>query len=303
MEAIWGLISGIFWLAVFVGAIALVIFLTTYNKLRRLSEEVQKRYSNLGASYKKMVDVLNKLGDAVKRFEGYEGLVVTQVSQDYTAAALNTAYHQSGAIMASLQNAAQRFPDLKADAQYQRHMDAIATCHVDIETRTREYNDAVSDYRRVRLSFPTVLYAGLIGYPKGEYIRFEGADVSGISPVSSFAADDERLERLISAAGTKVAGATRSLAGHAGEAGKVLAGQAAHAGKALAEKIRENATTKYFYLVPGAVPKGPATLEEIRDLVSRGMIPEDTLLAEAGREDWAPIPPVETERSDFIRSA
>jgi LemA protein len=291
MEAIVGLFVFFFWVAVILGIIAVFQF----NKLRRLKETVNRRRANVGASIKKRADIMNRVAEAVKGYQGFEQLTALKISQDNAAASLAAAYAQTNNMLATIQSAAQRFPELQTSSIYREFTQDNRKCNEDIETRNLELTEAIDTYNSSRGAMPAVFIAGFLGFRREEYPRFDTAgaetEVQELKDVTAIGTrDDERIEQLLAGAGSQILGATKVLAGHAGQAGKALAAQANQAGKLLAEKIKERtAGTKYFYAPPGGVPKGPATLEEIQSLQAQGTIPETVMLAAVGSETWQPL--------------
>ena len=71
-----------------------------------------------------------------------------------------------------------------------------------------------------------------------------------------------------------------------------MAGQA---GKLLAAKVTERTAVTYFYLPRGGVPRGPVPLPTVRELIQRGELEADVLVARAGSEDWQPLAAVPSE--------
>lgn len=301
MNALIGFIVGLFWLGVLILLILGVIALIYFNKLRRLKEDIREKQSNVRGSVKKMVDVLNKVGDVVKGYKGYEQVTQLKISQDQTSAGLQDTFQQSSMMLNTVMAAADRFPDLKASGLYQELMGDIRQCHSEIERWGQEFNRSVTAYNVVRGGIPAVLFAGLLGFRRENHLQFDtGGMESEVGAVREFeSTDEDRVEQLLSSAGTHLLGATRNLASQAGKAGKMLAAQAEVTGKrvseAVSEKMRErqeaaaSAGPNYFYMAPGGVPKGPASRDEIRDLVAQGALPQGSKLAEVGTEAWQEV--------------
>jgi LemA protein len=290
MDAIVGLFMFLFWVAVFVGIYAIFQF----NKLRQLKETVNRRRANVGAAIKKRGDIMNRVAEAVKGYQGFEQLTTLKMSQDNTAVALAAAYSQTNGMMAAIQSAAQRFPDFRTSALYQEFTQDNRNCNTDIETRTLELTASIDDYNSKRGGLPVVLIAGFLGFRREEYPKFDTAgaetEVESMKDLNAIGTrDDERIEQLLGSAGSSLLGATKVLAGHANQAGKALAAGAGQASRMLAEKIKEKtAGTKYFYAPPGGVPQGPASFDEIQALRAQGSIPENVMLAEVGSQSWQP---------------
>jgi LemA protein len=295
MDVLIGFLVALFWLGFLVVAVVAVIALLYFNKLRRLKEDIKERQSNVRGSVKKMVDILNKVGDVVKGYKGFEQVTQLKVSQDLTTSGLASAFQQSNTMLSTVMAAADRFPDLKASGLFQGLMEDIRQCHNDIEYRGQEFNRAVTAYNVVRGGIPAVLFAGLLGFRKENHLQFDtGGIEEDVDTVREFNSNDEdRVEQLLSSAGTHLLGATKAFAAQAGQASKVLAAQAGATGKLMSERLKERAAAgagqKYFYMAPGGVPRGPATPEEIRALVETGQLPGEATVAEVGTEVWMPL--------------
>ncbi len=286
----WDFITGLFSLVLWI-AIPLAIFAAwTYNKLQRQAQEVREATSNVQVAVSKKLNLINQLVDVVKSYQESEQFTHLKVSQDNSTTALAAAMQQSGSLMASLQGMADRFPSLKANEQYHRLVDSIQHCELDIQRSREHYNATVKHYNNAYLAFPTVLIAPFIGFSKAPYLEFDVSGNVDATALKSFQTDDgERLKQLLSSAGGSIAGATRSLAGQAGQAGKVLASHAGQAGKMIAAKVTERVAVTYFYLPKGGVPRGPVPLQAVRDLVQRGELDADVMVARAGSEEWQPV--------------
>jgi len=293
----WDFITGIFTLVLWIG-IPLIIFAAwTYNKLQRQAQDVREATSNVQVAVSKKLNLLNQLMDVVKSYQESEQFTHLKVSQDNSAVALAAAYQESGSMMATIQGMADRFPNLKASEQYHRLTDSIQHCEMDIQ-RTRElYNSTVKGYNNAYLGFPTVLVAPFLGFSKAPYLEFDVSGNIDATALKSFQTDDgARLKQLLAGAGGSIAGATRALAGGAGQAGKMIANHAGQAGKLIAAKVAEqqaqNGAT-YFYLPKGGVPRGPVPLPTVRELIQRGELEPDVMVARTGSEDWQPMSAVE----------
>jgi LemA protein len=71
---------------------------------------------------------------------------------------------------------AENYPQLKSDQSFLRLQDELAGTENRLATERRNYNQAVQEYNTKRATFPTVLIAGMLGFPERPYFRAdEGA--------------------------------------------------------------------------------------------------------------------------------
>lgn len=234
MSEIFGFIGGLIKLAIFIGIVLGVIALLGYNALRALSENVREAWANIGVAGKKQASLVNQLIDVVKGYQESEKLVMLKVSDDMTSAAQVAQMHQqAGSVVAAVNGLAQRYPELKANEQYQRLIDSIQRCEVDLEKARGTYNHNVKIYNVKRSSIPNVFYASAIGFKVAPYLEFNGNEqVMDAESIRSFSsdADGERLNALLGQAGSKLKDA----------GGKVLAGSKLMA-EAASEKVKKMA--------------------------------------------------------------
>jgi len=279
MEFISDLFSILFWTAI----IVLIFCIYTYNKLRKLKEEVREKKSNVGGAVKKMVDIVNKAGEVVQGYKGFEQFTQLKVSNDNSSNDLISTVQQSSTMMATLQGAAQKFPDLKASTLYQDLMNDIRKSHEDIEKKGQEFNRAVKEYNNVASGLPAVLFARFIGFRREAYLNFDtGGMEEQVGVVTSFETEDEeRINQLLEKAGNKIAGTTKGLALQAGNMGKLFA-----------SKMKEKNKTQYFYMNKSGIPSGPASLEQIQQKMEAGEIDREVRIAEAGSDNWKTLPEI-----------
>lgn len=286
MDFIWSILTLLFWVALILGGLALY----SYNRLQRLAQEIHEAASNVQIAISKKLSLLNQLIDVVKSHQEGEQFLHLKISQDRTAASLVSAYQQSGSLLATLQGMAERTPNVKNSESYGRLIDSIQHCELDIQSSRMTYNSSVKGYNNVCLSIPTVFISRFIGFGKAPYLEFDTSGAPDPTALKEFKTDDgERLQQLLSSAGGHLAGATRSLAGHAGQAGKLIAA-----------KIKEkSATDMYFYMATGGTPKGPVSVDGLRQLASQGVIDETVMVARVGSQEWQPLGslPADMERN------
>jgi LemA protein len=234
IDFVFGLVKFLVIAVILIGIIAFL----GYNKIRALSESIKEAWSNIGVAGRKQASLINQLIDVVKSYQESEKLVMLKVSEDMSNTA-NVAqmYQQSGMVLSSVNGLAEKFPELKANQQYQRLIDSIQSCESQLEDARAAYNRTVREYNTSRSSIPTVFYAPMLGFNVAPYLEFEGNNqVMDMGTLKSFSADDdgERLNALLSNAGSKLLEVSTSTL----NAGKSAVVKAAESGKMLTEKAQ-----------------------------------------------------------------
>jgi len=165
-----------FWLLVIL--IVIVLWLVkVYNKLQSSMQNIREGFSNLQAGLKKRQQLS---GQIIEIASGY--LEHEQVTQLRVAQSQNT---QQLAAMA------QNFPQLKADATYQKLMGQLEALENDILARRENYNNRVKRFNSYRNSFPAVLVAQKLSFDTVEY--FDSDDEKFDAQVQNFARDDSAV--------------------------------------------------------------------------------------------------------------
>lgn len=232
MGAILSFIGSLFTFLMIIAVIIAVIAFWGYNTLRSLSENIREGWSNIGVVAKKQVSLINQLQDVVKGYQESEKLVMLKVSSDVSSAnQLAQLHQQSSMVLSAVGNMAQKFPELKANDQYQRLIDSIQTCEAQLESARQKYNASVKVYNVARSSIPHIFYASTLGFKNAPYLEFDGeTPLLEVGAMKAFVSDDdgERLNILLGHAGNKLLAAGNK----AFESSKQIA-EAAH------EKIKQ----------------------------------------------------------------
>ena len=207
---------------------------------------------------------------------------------------------------------AQKFPELKANEQYQRLIDSIQACERELEIARQKFNKDVKAYNVQRSSIPYVFFSAALGFRDATYLEFTGAEqTSDMGTLKSFSndADGERLNQLLSNAGGKAL----ELGGKALEGSRIISTKAIEGSKVLVEsaqeKIREykekgsmdypspppppppiaEQETLYYYLDSDRRAQGPVSLKLIQDKSREGQLPSDVLVALVGSSSWVTL--------------
>jgi LemA protein len=282
-------ITNIFWIVVYVAIAVAIVAAWGYNKLRQQSENVKTAWSNISVATRKKVALVNQLIDVVRGYQESEKLVMLKISEDTSAAALQQTYQQSGTMVSQVSAMVQRFPELKASAQYSRLIDSIQSSEIDVQNARTRYNAAVNQYNVQRSSIPHVFYSGLLGFQKAEYLSLDAAESSDAGVQKPFVSDDgERLNALLGAAGAKtMAAATGLVRGGMAIAEKCVARLGAPVAP-LPPPLPgpPEIPAEFHYLDTESKPAGPASSAQLKSLFESGAISAETPVLKVGSKDW-----------------
>lgn len=175
--------------------ILIIFFVITgirgYNELIQIQEQVALQQSNIQTQLQRRNDLIPNLVETVKGYASHEQAIFTDIAQARSKLSGATSIDELTQAEQTMQNALNRllvvvenYPDLKADKQYTALMDELAGTENRIQVARKDYNEIAQSYNSKIKQFPTVIFAGIMGFEKADY--FEASDVSQNAPIVSF---------------------------------------------------------------------------------------------------------------------
>lgn len=175
--------------------ILIIFFVITgirgYNELIQIQEQVTLQQSNIQTQLQRRNDLIPNLVETVKGYASHEQAIFTDIAQARSKLSGATSIDELTQAEQTMQNALNRllvvvenYPDLKADKQYTALMDELAGTENRIQVARKDYNEIAQAYNSKIKQFPTVIFAGIMGFEKADY--FEASDVSQNAPIVSF---------------------------------------------------------------------------------------------------------------------
>ena len=151
------------------------------KKLVTMDENVKNAMGQIGVQLASRFDVLSVLLNLVKGYAGCEAvdLMNTLNVQRNDITAVSTpkdVLKQEGLIFEALNRVvmmAERYPELKVDANYSLCMDAADGYKKMVQTSSLIYNDSVARLNKMIGRIPNTLLAGLLGFHQKEYLNFQ----------------------------------------------------------------------------------------------------------------------------------
>lgn len=149
-----------------------------YNQLVAQQEAVAAAWAQVDNQLQRRNDLIPNLVEVTRGYARHETEIFTRVA-DARAAMLAAgtrdqrieAAEQMTGALGRLLALAERYPDLKADRQFARLSDELAGTENRIAVERMRYNDTVRAYNTALKRFPTVLYAGALGFKEERYFE------------------------------------------------------------------------------------------------------------------------------------
>ncbi|MBF1067766.1 MAG: LemA family protein [Porphyromonadaceae bacterium] len=171
-----------------------------YNALVPMDQQVKSSWSQVENQYQRRSDLIPNLVNVVKGYashekETLEGVITARSKATSTTidannldeAALQRFQQSQDALSSALSRlmvVVEKYPDLKANEQFQNLAVQLEGTENRIATARRDFNETAKTYNTARQTFPTVLIAGLLGFKERPYFTAQAG--SEIAPTVDF---------------------------------------------------------------------------------------------------------------------
>jgi LemA protein len=158
---------------IIIGAVVLiVIFLAAmFNALVRLNQQANEAWSDITVQLKRRADLIPNLVNAVKGYAKHEKTVFEDVTKQRANTLNADSPKQAAAAEGDFQKAlkslfavAEAYPDLKASQNFQQLQSDLTDTEDKIQASRRFYIGVVRDFNTKRKTFPTNIFAGMLGF-------------------------------------------------------------------------------------------------------------------------------------------
>ena len=158
-----------------------------YNSLVKLNQQSSEAWSDITVQLKRRYDLIPNLINAVKGYAAHESGVFEKV----TAARANALSAEGVAAtakaegdfqqtMKSLFAVAEAYPDLKASDNFQQLSAQLTDTEDKIQASRRFYNGSVRDLNIKVKTFPTNIFAGMLGFKPREFFELSEAENAAV---------------------------------------------------------------------------------------------------------------------------
>ena len=163
-------------------------FVKQYNLLQKLTVEIKEARANIIVAYEKKVAIVNQFTGLVNEYDDYEKLIQLKVSDNFVDMARETAK-----AVQNITALANQFPELKANTQYSKFLEAISENETFISNKRETYNFQVKEYNSEIAQIPMVFVASLLGFKQAPFFdpnneealaEFSGADPEAIKDLA-----------------------------------------------------------------------------------------------------------------------
>ncbi|MDB6021681.1 MAG: LemA family protein [Pedosphaera sp.] len=182
--------------------IAALAGMGSYNRLVKLSQNVNQQWAQVQNDYQRRADLIPNLVQTVQGAANFEKSTLEAITQARASvgqvkldpnnaptdpqklAAYERAQGQLSSALSRLLVVSERYPELKANSNFRDLQAQLEGTENRIAVARRDFNEAVGSYNTSVKSFPTVLYAAALGFPEKPY--FNAAPGSEVAPKVQF---------------------------------------------------------------------------------------------------------------------
>lgn len=169
-------------------AVVLLAIVVIYNTLVRAKVRTDEAWSDITVQLKRRYDLIPNLVEAVKAYAKHETSVFEKVTEARTKAMgaqgpaeAAKADNMFQSALKSLFAVAEAYPQLRASENFQKLQDEITDTEDKIQASRRFYNGAARDLNIKIQTFPTNLFAGMIGFKIREFFEVAGEQSAAVA--------------------------------------------------------------------------------------------------------------------------
>jgi LemA protein len=183
----WGIGCGILAVIAVIGLIIVLVAGGSYNRLVRLSQATDKQWAQVQNVYQRRADLIPNLVSTVAGAANFEKSTLTEITAARASvgqvkvdpnsaptdaaklAEFEKAQGQLSSALSRLLVVSERYPDLKANANFQGLQAQLEGTENRISVERGRFNEAVQAYDTAIKSFPANFYAGIFGFKEKPY--------------------------------------------------------------------------------------------------------------------------------------
>lgn len=166
----------------------IVAFIAMYNSLVRLNVRVDEAWSDITVQLKRRFDLIPNLVSTVKGYAKHEAEVLEKIAKEragtVTGGSVADAAQAENMLTGALKSVfavAESNPDLKANQNFLQLQAELVDTEDKIQASRRFYNGSARDLNIKIKTFPTNIFANMLGFKVREFFEVEEAEAAKIA--------------------------------------------------------------------------------------------------------------------------
>ena len=166
--------------------VLVLAFIAMYNSLVRLNVRVDEAWSDITVQLKRRLDLIPNLVSTVKGYAKHEAEVLENIAKERAGTvnqgvqeAAETENMLTGALK-SVFAVAESNPDLKANQNFLQLQGELVDTEDKIQASRRFYNGSARDLNIKIKTFPTNIFANMLGFKVREFFEVEEAEADAV---------------------------------------------------------------------------------------------------------------------------
>lgn len=167
--------------------VILVAFVAMYNSLVRLNVRVEEAWSDITVQLKRRFDLIPNLVSTVKGYAKHEAEVLEKIAKEragtVTGGSVQDVAQAENMLTGALKSVfavAESNPDLKANQNFLQLQEELVDTEDKIQASRRFYNGSARDLNIKIKTFPTNIFANMLGFNVREFFEAEESEAAAI---------------------------------------------------------------------------------------------------------------------------
>ena len=159
-----------------------------YNSLVRSNVRVDEAWSDITVQLKRRFDLIPNIVNSVKGYAKHEAEVLENIAKEragtVTGGSVKAAAEAENMLTGALKSVfavAESNPDLKANQNFLQLQEELVDTEDKIQAARRFYNGSARDLNIKVKTFPTNIFAGMLGFKEREFFEVDEAETATIS--------------------------------------------------------------------------------------------------------------------------
>ena len=174
-------------LAFVIIAVVALLLIGMYNSLVRSKVRVDEAWSDITVQLKRRYDLIPNLVNTVKGYAKHEAEVLEKIAKERAGTVTGGSVKEAAAAENMLTGAlksvfavAESNPDLKANQNFLQLQGDLVDTEDKIQASRRFYNGSARDLNIKIKTFPTSIFAGMMGFAIREFFEVDEAEAAAV---------------------------------------------------------------------------------------------------------------------------